>query len=75
MRHFRSLEGLSASFPVVPLALGVTVAPAPRLLVTLASRAPRLSAGDAGTARPAVLLTAVTARADPHLALTPCTQK
>jgi hypothetical protein len=75
MRHFRSPGALSASFPVAPLALGVTVATVPAVLITPCGRAARLPAGDAGTTRPAVLLTAVTARADPHLALTPRTQK
>jgi len=40
MRHFRSPGALSASFPVAPLALGVTVTPVPAVLVTRTGHAP-----------------------------------
>jgi len=57
------------------LALGVTVPPAPGLLVAVSGRAQRLAPRDTGTYRSAVLLAAVTMRADQHLALTPGTQE
>ena len=75
MRHFLAPQPLSASCPIAPLTLGVTVAPAPTVLVAPSGRTQRLTAGDAGTPRPAVLLAPVTARADAHLALTARTQK
>ncbi len=75
MRHFFSAHPFPATYPITSLALGVTVPAAPRLLVTVSGRAQRLTAGDTGTCRAAVLLAAVTMRADPHLALTPGTQE
>ena len=75
MRHFLSLRHVLAACSVASLALGVTVSPAPGVLIAVSGRAQRLTPGDSGTSRPAVLLAAVTARADPYLALAPGTQK
>ena len=75
MRHFFSARPFPATRPIASLALGVTVPAAPRLLVAVSGRAQRLTPSDTGTCRAAVLLAAVTTRADPYLALTPDAQK
>ena len=75
MRHFFLVCPFPAACPIAPLALGVTVPAAPRLLVAVSGRAQRLAPGDTGTCRAAVLLTVVTTRADQYLALTPGTQE
>ena len=75
MRHFFSSRPFPATCPITSLAFGVTVPTAPSLLVTVSGRAQRLTPGDTGTCRAAVLLAAVTMRADPHLVLTPGAQE
>ena len=75
MRHFFSVRPFPAACPIASLALGVAMPAAPRLLVAVSGRAQRLTPGDAGTYRAAVLLPAVATRADPHLALTPHAQE
>ena len=75
MRHFFSARPFPAACPIASLALGVTVPAAPRLLVAVSGCAQRFAPGDTATYRAAVLLTAVTTRADQYLALTPGTQK
>ena len=75
MRHFFSAHSFPATRPIASLALGVAVPAAPTLLIAVSGRAQRLTPGDTGTCRAAVLLAAVTTRADPYLALTPDTQE
>ena len=75
MRHFSPTAPFAAPEAVAALALGMAVPAASRLLVTPPRRASRFASGKAATAHPAVLLPAVTARADEHLALASGTQK
>ena len=75
MRHFFSAGPLAAPAPVTPLAFGMTVPAASRVLIPAPRRAQRLTPSEAATTRRAVALPPVTARADEHLALAPCTQE
>ena len=75
MRHFVSAHAFAASVAVAPLALRMTVPATPRLLVATPSGPQRFASGQAATSRPAVLLAAITARADEHLALAPGTHE
>ena len=75
MRHYFPARTFPAPAPVAPLTLGMTVPAASRVLIPTSRRAQRFASGEAAAARSAVLLCAITARADEHLALTPRTQK
>ena len=68
MRHFVRARAFAAPAPVAPLALGMTVPPAPRVLIPASRPAQRFTPSEAAAARPAVVLAPVTARADEHLA-------
>ena len=58
---------LAASLAVAALALGMTMPTASGLLVPASCCAQRIASGEAATVRSAVLLSAITARADEHL--------
>ena len=75
MRHFVRARAFAAPAPVAPLALGMTVPPAPRVLIPASRPAQRFTPSEAAAARPAVLLAPVTARADEHLAPASGTEK
>ena len=72
--YFFSTRPCAAPAAVAPLALGMTVPAAPRLLIAAPRRAQRFASGEAAAVRSAVLLSAIAARADEHLALAPRTQ-
>ena len=75
MRHFVRARAFAAPAPVAPLALGMTVPPAPRVLIPASRPAQRFTPSEAAAARPAVVLAPVTARADEHLAPASGTEK
>ena len=75
MRHFLSTCAFAAPVAIAALALGVTVPAASRLLIVPPGPAQLFASGEAATQRPAVLLAAVTGRADEDLALAPRAQK
>ena len=75
MRHFVRARAFAAPAPVAPLALGMTVPAAPRVLIPASRPAQRFTPSEAAAARPAVVLAPVTARADEHLAPASGTQK
>ena len=75
IRHYFPARTFPAPAPVAPLTLGMTVPAASRVLIPTSRRAQRFASGEAAAARSAVLLCAITARADEHMALTPRTQK
>ena len=67
MRHILPARGVAASLAVAALALGMTMPTASGLLVPASCCAQRIASGEAATVRSAVLLSAITARADEHL--------
>ena len=67
MRHILPAHGVAASLAVAALALGMTMPTASGLLVPASCCAQRIASGEAATVRSAVLLSAITARADEHL--------
>ena len=73
MRHFLVPRPFAAPVPIAPLALGMAVPTAARLLITPPRGAQRLASRQGAAARSAVLLTAVAARADENLASAPGT--
>ena len=75
MRHFVRACAFAAPAPVAPLALGMTVPAAPRVLIPASRPAQRFTPSEAAAACPAVLLASVAARADEHLAPASGTQK
>ena len=75
MRHFVRARAFAAPAPVAPLALGMTVPAAPRVLIPASRPAQRFTPSEAAAACPAVLLASVAARADEHLAPASGTQK
>ena len=75
MRHFVRARAFAAPAPVAPLALGMTVPAAPRVLIPASRPAQRFTPSEAAAARPAVVLAPVTARADEHLAPASGTEK
>ncbi len=75
MRHIFFTSPFAAPAPIAPLALGMAMPAAARLLVTTPRGAQRLAARQDTTAPRAVLLAAVTARADENLASAPGTHK
>ena len=75
MRHFVRARAFAAPAPVAPLALGMTVAAAPRVLIPASRPAQRFTPSEAAAARPAVVLAPVTAQADEHLAPASGTEK
>ena len=75
MRHFLSAGPLAAPAAVAALALGMTVSAASRVLIPASRRARRFAPSEIAATRPAVLLAAITARADEHLAPAPGTEK
>ena len=56
MRHFVRARAFAAPAPVAPLALGMTVAAAPRVLIPASRPAQRFTPSEAAAARPAVVL-------------------
>ena len=75
MRHFVRTRVFAAPAPVAPLALGMTVPAASRVLIPASRPAQRFTPSEAAAARPAVVLAPVTARADEHLAPASGTEK
>ena len=75
MRHIFFTSPFAAPAPIAPLALGMAVPAAARLLVTTPRGAQRLASRQGAAAPLAVLLAAVTARADENLASAPGTHK
>ena len=71
MRHFLLPRPFAAPVPIAPLALGMAVPAAARLLITPPRGTQRFAPGKPAAARSAVPLTAVAARA--HENLTPAT--
>ena len=75
MRHFFSADPVATPTSVAALALGMTVPATSRLLISTPRRSQRFVSGEAAAARAAVLLSAITNRADEYLAPTPGTQE
>ena len=74
MRHFLRARAFAAPAPVTALTLGVTVPTASRVLIPPARRRQRFTPSGVAATCSAVALTAITARADEHLAPTSGTQ-
>ena len=75
MRHFFVQRPFAAPVPIAPLALGMAVPAAARLLITPPRGAQRFAPGKPAAPCPAVPLTAVAARADENLAPAPGTHE
>ena len=75
MRHFLPVGAFAAPAPVAALTLGMTVSTASRALIPPSRRTQRFTPSGVAAPCSAVALTAITARADEHLAPAPGTQK
>ena len=73
MRQYFPASTFAAPVSVAALALGMTVPAASRLLISTTRRTQRFASGETAAPHTTVLLSAVTIRADEHLAPTPGT--